>query len=100
MSKYGFFLASQKEKETQPKGVGFWKKEWGTTFESKEAYELAEMKAVNEKLSEDNEKLKANNEILKTAQAKVKCDNCDFEAKTDQGLKVHKAKCNERTRPN
>lgn len=95
----GFFLKSNPRPEpTHPKGVGFWNKLWGTTWESKKAYELEQMKAKNEKLSEDVEKLSAKNaelkeEILVMQNSCV----CGFEAKSKHGLNIHKGKC-ERTR--
>lgn len=100
-NKYGFSPKSENKPEPKhPKGVGFWNKIWGTTWESKAAYELEQMKAKNEKLSEDVEKLKSKNAELKQeiSESKNFCE-CGFKSKTIHGLNIHKGKC-ERTRAN
>ena len=101
-NKYGFFLKSNPKPEpTHPKGVGFWNKLWGTTWESKKAYELEQMKAKNDKLSEANDKLKAKNlelkEEISVMKEKENACVCGFESKSKHGLNIHKGSC-ERTR--
>lgn len=80
----------------KPKDAQVWHRDWGSTWESKAAYDAKKRLETLELAKKDLEKIEAKTEEVKKELNEVVKEfvcECGFKAKSAHGLKIHGGSC-------